>query len=327
MKLSEKIYTTILIIIMVVIPILLIVALILSFLTAKNMANPKSYDSSEIIEDDAKGVSTLFDLHKYIKNGPMIVEELTTIDNELVEYEIWGKKSNDKFVILVHGMYNSRKRMYKYAKIWNDMGYNAIAFDGRGWSSNAKLGKCTLGYKEPRLVQEIYLDLVKKYKTQEIGLHGESMGGATVFNWVKQYRKFTPIKFIVSEAGYMNFRIPAITGMGRHNLPWWLSSALYPFVKIWLLTFGINLWKGSVGKKDIRNWFDMPKLLIHSKSDDVVIWSEYQRIKKMFDKERVEFNKFEVEKAQHVRKLTDKNIQKEWVERLKKFIKEVESEK
>ncbi len=327
MKLSERIITFLLIILMVIIPILLIIALIVAFLTAKNMANPKSYESSDVIKEDAKGVKNLFDLNQYIKNGPMKTEQLTTSNNIEVEYEIWGKSTNKKFVILIHGMYNSRQRMYKYAKVWNDMGYNAIAFDGRGWASNTKMGRCTLGYKEPNLVQEIYLDLVKKYKTKEIGLHGESMGGATVFNWVKRYKRFTPIKFIVSEAGYMDFRIPAIVGMKRHKVPATISRVIYPLVKVWLLIFGINLWKGSIRKKDIKNWFNIPILLIHSRDDAIVPWEEFVRIKSMFKQEKVEFKSYEVKSAKHVRMLTNENIQKEWIKRIEKFTKEVENEK
>ncbi len=327
MKISEKIVSIILIIITIIIPPFLILALIISFLTAKNMANPRMYSKEHIIVEDTKGVSPIFDLKEYIQQGPLEIQNLTTINGSNIEYEIWGKKTNKKFVILIHGMYNTRERMYKYAKVWNDIGYNAILFDGRGWGTNTKIGRCTFGNKESNLVQEILLDLIKKYKTRDIGLHGESMGGSTVFNWIKNYRKFTPLKFVISEAGFMDFRTPAIIGMKKYKVPKVASIPIYPFVKIWLLVFGINLWKTTVKRKDIKKWFNLPMLLIHSKSDNVVSWKEYLRIKEMLYKEKVKFKTFEVENAKHVRILTNKSIQVEWIEEIQKFIKEVENEK
>ncbi|CAM9094564.1 alpha/beta hydrolase [Mycoplasma todarodis] len=327
MKISERIISITLIIIMVIIPIFLIIALIIAFLTAKNMANPKKYNKEDILKEDIEGVGKLFDLKKYIQKGPLKTETLITIENKKIEYEIWGKETNKKYVILVHGMYNTRERMYKYAKVWNDAGYNAIAFDGRGWGTNAILGRCTMGYKEPDVIQEIYLDVVEKYKTRNIGLHGESMGGATVFNWIKKYRKFTPVQFVVAEAGYMDFRKPALLGIKKYKVPTVMAIAIYPLVKLWLLTFGINLWKVNVKQKHIKQWFDIPMLLIHSKTDSVVPWEEYERIKEMLQKSKVDFETLELEEGNHVRILTNKDIQKEWVEEINKFIKEVENEK
>ena len=326
MKISERILSITLIIIMVIIPIFLIIALILSFLTAKNMANPKKYKKEDILKEDIRGIGDLFDLAKYIKKGPLKIETLITVENKKIEYEIWGNETNKKYVILVHGMYNTGERMYKYAKVWNDMGYNAITFDGRGWGANSTFGRCAMGYKESDFIQEIYLDIVEKYQTKNIGLHGESMGGATVFNWIKKYRKFTPIKFIVVEAGYMDFRKPALLGIRKHKIPNLMAIAIYPLVKLWLLTFRINLWRVNVKRKHIKKWFNMPILLMYSKSDLVVPWEEYERIKKMLQKENIAFEAFEVEDAEHVRMITNKDIQKEWIEVINKFIKENQNE-
>ncbi|NQZ29493.1 MAG: alpha/beta hydrolase [Mycoplasmatales bacterium] len=327
MKISERIISAILIVAMVIIPIFLIVMLIISFLTAKNMANPKRYDKKNILKEDIEGIGKLFNLKKYIENGPLKIEFLITAKNKKVEYEIWGKETNKKYVILVHGMYNTRERMYKYAKIWNDMGYNAITFDGRGWGTNAILGRCTMGYKEPDVIQEIYIDIVEKYQTNNIGLHGESMGGATVFNWIKKYRKFTPVKFVIVEAGYMDFRKPALLGIKKYKIPSPVAIAIYPLVKLWLLAFGINLWKVNIKRKHIKKWFNIPILLLHSKSDSVVPWKEYERIKRMLQKEKIDFKTFEVEDANHVRMLTNENVQQEWVKTINKFITEVKNEK
>ncbi len=327
MNLSNKTFTIIMIISIIIFPIFIILLLVISYLTAKNMANPKKYSRGDILKEDSKGVKNLFDLDDYIKKGPLSTEILTTIDNKTVEYEIWGDDSNNNYVILVHGMYNTRERMYKYAEIWNAMGYNAIVFDGRGWGTNAKFGRCTMGYKEPDLIQEIYIDIVKKYKTRNIGLHGESMGGATVFNWVKRYRKFMPIKFIITEGGYMNFKIPSIVGIQKYNIPKWVAKLIYPLTKFWLLTYRVNLWKGTVRNKDISKWFNIPIFIMHSTIDKVVPFDEYLRIKKMLNKNKVNYKHYESNSAEHVRMITNKKDQNKWIKNIDDFIKEVNNEK
>lgn len=87
-----------------------------------------------------------------------------------------------KVAIICHGLSAIRYADLKYGKMFYDKGYNLVIFDERYFGESS--GQyCTLGWKESEDVKRIieYTRLVFG-DDAFIGLHGESMGGATVCN-------------------------------------------------------------------------------------------------------------------------------------------------
>ncbi|CAM9130908.1 alpha/beta hydrolase [Mycoplasma marinum] len=309
-------------IILIVIILLTLAIQIFAAIIAYKISHPKIYSLKQIVEEDSKGVEKLFDLKKYMKKGPLKKEKVDSC-----KYEIWGLEKNKKYVILVHGVSNRKERMLKYAKIWNDFGYNAVVFDGRGYNEHTSLGNSTFGYKEAELLNAIKADVENKNVVLSIGLHGESMGAATVFNWVKRFQRNKNVDFIVVESGYFSFSKPAIKGMRNKGIPKIIAKLMLFFVIRWLILIsGANLLSVRVKKKHMK-YFKMPILLINTRADSIVPLKEHERIVKMFDEEKVKYKTFEVEDSKHVRILTDEKNQKEWIKNLDEFIKGVRNEK
>ena len=86
----------------------------------------------------------------------------------------------EKVAIIAHGITAAKEADIKYAKIFYDMGYNVIIFDER-YFGTSKAKYCTLGMKEAEDIKRLCKFARKKFgKDCILGLHGESMGGASV---------------------------------------------------------------------------------------------------------------------------------------------------
>jgi len=67
-------------------------------------------------------------------------------------------------------------------------GYNVISFDFRGHGKST-VTTCTLGENEKKDIKEIVDYLRNTYgKSIDIGIIGNSMGGATIIEYLKRYK-------------------------------------------------------------------------------------------------------------------------------------------
>jgi len=106
------------------------------------------------------------------------------------EYIANSKESGTpaKVVIIAHGITAAKEADIKYAKLFYDMGYNVIIFDERYFGEST--GKyCTLGMKEAEDIKAL-CDYAKEIFGKDcfLGLHGESMGGASVLKMLDTYK-------------------------------------------------------------------------------------------------------------------------------------------
>ena len=89
----------------------------------------------------------------------------------------------DKVCILAHGFWVRRESELKYARIYMQRGYDVLLYHQR--NSGTSEGKyCTMGYLERHdlaaLVALARRDKGYPEKPCTVGVHGDSMGGATV---------------------------------------------------------------------------------------------------------------------------------------------------
>jgi len=107
-------------------------------------------------------------------------------DDAIIRGEVIHNPDNlgerKKVAIICHGLSAIRYADLKYGKMFYDRGYNLIIFDERYFGEST--GKyCTLGWKETGDVAKIIEYARTVFGSDAfIGLHGESMGGATVCN-------------------------------------------------------------------------------------------------------------------------------------------------
>lgn len=105
-----------------------------------------------------------------------------------------------KVVILCHGLTASRPYALKYAKMFYDLGYSLVLYDARYFGASTG-DCCTLGQNEEKDLRHI-IDFTKTIFGEDawIGLHGESMGAATVLLVLRG----TNVAFVVADCPFAN---------------------------------------------------------------------------------------------------------------------------
>lgn len=125
-------------------------------------------------------------------------------------------QNSDKTIIFMHGHTFTLFGSYKYAQMFLKKGYNVLMPDQR--YHGASEGKnCTLGYQEAKDLNN-WIDYVKTIfpNNQILGIHGESMGAATVLlgghnkavSFVISDCSFSDLKTQTTDILWKNFKIP-----------------------------------------------------------------------------------------------------------------------
>ncbi|MEI6090949.1 MAG: alpha/beta fold hydrolase [bacterium] len=104
-------------------------------------------------------------------------------------------------IILLHGVRHTKFSLLKLKDYVVSKGYNAILFDMRGHDDN-KNAYCTYGYYEKRDVRILVDTLVKHDYGQNLGIWGESLGGAVALQVLSDDER---IKYGVIESGFSDF--------------------------------------------------------------------------------------------------------------------------
>lgn len=125
---------------------------------------------------------------------------ITTEDGlKLKGYYIEGNKEVNKTVILVHGVTVGIPWSLKYLDMFLKKGYSVLLYDQRR-HGNSEGKFSTYGYKEKSDLK-LWVSYIRgrNGKNHGIGLHGESMGAATVL----QYGELDPkIDFIIADCSF-----------------------------------------------------------------------------------------------------------------------------
>jgi len=210
----------------------------------------------------------LWDRHPFeIESDDAIIRgEYITNPNNLGERK--------KVVIICHGLSAIRFADLKYARMFYERGYNIVIFDERYFGEST--GKyCTLGLKESLDVKRI-IAYTRQIFGHDcfIGLHGESMGGATVCNVLDT----EVVDFVVADCPF------ADAGLLIKDLAW---------KRAWVLGPAASAVARNVGKKrydyDFRKVVpllsiektDVPVCFMHGKKDNLINCKHSQM---MFDK-------------------------------------------
>lgn len=237
-------------------------------------------EREDTLIEDIKNLKHIFDLRKYVEEVH-VEKKIIYLKrfNYNIEVEVLGDPSCDKIVIFHHGIVNNRFPGYKYAHFWNKIGYRCVIYDGNGWGRDKKLvGHTTMGKEESNILFFIKNELEKSGKYSMIGVHGESMGAGTLFNYMKKYSEVSPFDFYVCDSGFIDFK-----DVVKTNIRW---SYKLPDVGLTKLMDISLKAKYGFGFKDVRthkHHLDLvksPVLAIHSKADKLVPYSQMKKIQK-----------------------------------------------
>lgn len=169
-------------------------------------------------------------------------------------------------VVLCHGYRMDRWSMVKYAVIWHDLGYNVLIYDHRfhGMSGGLFL---SYGLLEREDLDHMVAEVRERAPGLPVGVHGESMGAATVMMYTGWSERQQPINFAVEDCGYSSTRdVLSYKMTDDYGLPDWGITRWANRVSGWRFGFDFN---DVVPREEIADG-EVPMLFIHGDSDTFV---------------------------------------------------------
>lgn len=260
---------------------LLILFIILSFLVSYFLCRYYARPNRRTLEEDIKRYEDKGILYNY-KSYKFEEFKLTFRD----EVEVNGRFFNfnpgsNKYIILVHGFGATQVSMSKYMEAYKNIGFNVITYDERGMAEN-KITNCGMSYFESYDVIEVIKYVKTRFgKDIILGIHGESMGGASVIGSMK----YKPnVNFIVADCPFANLKLLSIKeAKKRYHVPMFIINLCGPVGKLF---FGYNPNK-VIPTIDMNNT-DVPLLVCHGDNDNLVpmyhsemIYNEYKGPKEL----------------------------------------------
>lgn len=226
-------------------------------------------------------------------------------------------KVSDKTVIFSHG-YGDNRALYdisvmNLAKRLNLEGYNVLAFDFRAEGESQGKFVSVGEFEKYDLLAAI--DFAKNNKSsKKINLIGWSMGATTS---LLAAADSNDVQAVVADSPFAKLK-----DYLSENLPYWSGLPDKPFTNV-ILSFlpimrGVNL-ENVDATKAVSKFENKPLLLIHSKDDKAIPYSNTERIYEASDKKFTQ--KWITEKADHIRSYL---IEKEnYEDRIVNFFKSV----
>lgn len=247
-----------LIVIGIVLVLVLLIGIAIGVAIAIYFAYPKRYTYNEA-SNYLKEHGSFGNYDNYVKEDYTI----TLRDQYVLNARfIKAKEESKKYVLFVHGVTVNQIYAAKYMDFFYNLGYNLISYDQRAHYNNKKC-VCTMGIKEGKDLTEVIEDCYKRYGEDiYLGLHGESLGSATV---IESFKYHPNIKFVIVDCPYANLSLVAKGVAKKMHMP----GFLIPFAgAIGTLLFGYNFSK--IKPIYYINHVDVPILFCHGKNDTLI---------------------------------------------------------
>ena len=246
-----------LIIIFSILIFLFLLYLIISFIITILISCPKKLSLKEAYDVDyKKGLIPL-----EFTNFKREKVELEMSDNTIIHGDFSSNENNKKIMILVHGYTWNRNGQLKYAQFFFKHGYSIFLFDLRGHGENSSKFT-TFGFKEGKDLVEIINWIKDKYNPEVIGLHGESLGAATILMALKEN---VSVNFAIEDCGFSNIKEVLIHKMKEFHIPLAFLPGINLFFKI-LMHYSFKDVLPLEGAKNSS----IPLLIIHGDKDNYI---------------------------------------------------------
>lgn len=250
-----------LLIITIVISSVLLILIIIYFIICghlvKSLSHPKRFEMDYTYQVDVdKGL--IPPQIPYPKKSIVI----TMRDKTEIHGDLYLHEKPVGVVILAHGYTWTRNGSLKYAQIFYKLGYTCLVYDQRGHGEN-KTDYCTMGYFEGKDLNDIISWTQKEFPSLPIGLHGESMGGATVMMALKENPR---LQFVIEDCGYSSlYELIKYKLKQMHLIP-----ALFIHTADWLLKISRGYHLKDVNPAEVVSKSNVPLLIIHGEDDEFV---------------------------------------------------------
>ena len=266
--------------------IILAIYFLLCTYLCKFLSFPKTYDKEYAHNlDIEKG---LIDLDmSYLKREPLNIK---AEDSTLIKGDFSYNPNNKGIVIIAHGYTWNREGSLKYGKIFYKHGYSIYIYDERG-HGESEFKYTTMGYNEAKDVRDIVKFFREKYGEEiVIGLHGESMGAASVMNSLKYD---LDIDFVVDDCGYNSLEKLICYKLKSMRLPRIMLKGCNLILKRkYKYCFNDVIPIESVSKTKI------PILIVHGKKDTMV---PYYHAEEIYERNKDHSYLYSLEGVEHAK--------------------------
>lgn len=259
------------------------------------------YLSNQIMYIKKKSDEIIVNLE--ISNSGYSKEAFDSLAKELISinspfgYKLSGylfqNNNSNKYMIICHGVTVSHINSIKYAQLFLKLGFNVIIYDHR---RHGKTGGRTTGYGyfEKKDLEQVIKWTKDRFGSEiVIGLHGESMGAATILQYGGTIED--NVNFYIADCPFSNFE-ELITYRVKEeiNFP---KIPLVPLASLLLkLRAGYRL--KEISPIDAVRNIQHPILFIHSKEDAYI---PVQMSKDLYDATDCEKHLFIAEYGGHAR--------------------------
>ncbi|MCK5945914.1 MAG: alpha/beta fold hydrolase [Mycoplasmataceae bacterium] len=275
---------------------LLPLTIILTIILIRKLEPTRFQETEDLFEQEEKQYATMGTKLRLSANpdkAEMFKVKTSFGDTEAIR---WTQK-HKKVVVFVHGVMCDKYTSSKAVALWSKLGYDVVSFDGYGWGSTRKYGVLTnyAGREQIRLLNAVINEVIDKYSLGDVVVHGESMGGGTIYKYIQMFGTKKVHKFIV-DAGYLSF-YENFTYLAAETIGTPLALMIYPFMWIQFLIKGYPL-RRQIKRRTLAR---MEKRLLHIHSNtDVRVPYKYIKAEIKNFKLRSEIAFYE-KKVRHVR--------------------------
>jgi fermentation-respiration switch protein FrsA (DUF1100 family) len=267
----------------------------------------KNKDEDEVVKrDENAGFLKLADFHALPKNEAEIISPFGySLKAILVE----PYKTN-RYVVFCHGVTENKMSSIKYMNLFIERGYNAVIYDQRRHGESG--GKTTsYGYYEKFDLKAV-IDWLRQEKGNDLflGIHGESMGAATMLQYAGLVEDGAD--FYIADCPYSDFGEQlAHVVRADTKLP---PRIMIPVAQLFLKVRDRYPLKDVSPLTAIEN-IKKPVLFIHSQKDDYILPGMTQAL---YNRKKGPKQLFLAEHGAHARSLAENS--EEYIKVLDEFL-------
>ena len=228
----------------------------------KETVMSKRKESRQMLEELWSRFGTDYRNYQNIPVEEVIIKSYDGL--KLKGYFLRAYKDSKKVVIMNHGYTANHYIDYQFTDIFFEEGYNVLLIDMR--SHGESEGKvASYGYNESKDIGS-WVRWIKDKIGEDayIGLHGQSMGAATVMLYGATHPN--DIKFVIEDCGFTSAREAIKFQFRKVKIPFW---PLYDLIRVKVkrkYKFDFN----NISPEDAIVNSDIPVLFIHGDNDKVV---------------------------------------------------------
>ncbi|MCI5744750.1 MAG: alpha/beta hydrolase [Erysipelotrichaceae bacterium] len=247
--------------IFIILGIILIIVLLYIFISmylTKFLSYPKKHDNQWALNFDIEKGLIPKDM-SYLKRQEI---KIVARDGQIIEGDFSPHENQKGIIILAHGYTWTREGCLKYAQFLYKHGYSIFLFDERS-HGKSKYEYTTMGYLESKDICDIVAYLRKVYGEEVvIGLHGESMGAASVMMALGQNIN---VQFAIEDCGYASLK-----ELIKYKLKCMHLPVIFCYGSNFFLKRFEKYHLEDVNPADEASKSNIPLLIIHGNEDDFV---------------------------------------------------------